>query len=149
MTLLYRHKIYTILCLVIFSMVTCAHSGANFQSYGAGSPITYISGCYMDLNNDGNTDIAIYINTQDGCKLFALLRTKEGFTSYPVTEGSPMAVLACKWGMGEVRETNAGHERQRKIYKINGPYLDLFIPEGPEYFYFWDGKGFTEVWVAD
>jgi len=143
-------KIYTIFGLVIFSMISF-QAYAQFQDYGYGGlPIEYISGCKIDLNNDREDDIVIYIKGGKIASLIALLKTKEGYKPYLINEGSPYAYLSCKWGMGKIKgATGAGKERKIKTYKINGHYLELSFPKGEKYLYFWEGRGFTEVLVTD
>lgn len=122
-------------------------SSTSLAETGTGMPLKYISSCELDLNNDGNPDIALLIETIRGRELIVLLRTTHGYNAYIVSKGRPGMYLTCHFGK-YVKETAAG-EGKGKIYETNGTFIKLTLPEGSSVVYFWDGRTFKEVWTSD
>ncbi len=130
-----------VLCFFSFT-----HDGI---SYNYTRPIKYISSCELDLNDDDKSDIAFLAEIKEGTKLFILVNNKHNYITYVIPTGNNM-ILSCHYG-DTVTETLAGKGKKEKpkMYKTPGTYLSLAYPEGPAAAYFWNGKGFTEVWIAD
>ena len=116
---------------------------------GDGMPLKYISSCQIDLNGDKELDMAILVETVRGRELLALIKTSQGYNSYMVALDKPDMYLSCHYGK-TVTETLAGKgNKPRKSYTTPGAFISLKQPEGSSVAYFWNGKGFTEVWTAD
>jgi hypothetical protein len=57
--------------------------------------------------------------------------------------------LSCHYGK-TVTETAAGKaNKTQKSFTTPGSYIELKLPEGSSVVYYWNGKGFTEVWTSD
>jgi hypothetical protein len=116
---------------------------------GDGIPLKYISSCQIDLNGDNELDMAMLVETVRGRELLALIKTSQGYNSYVVSLDKPDMSLSCHYGK-TVTETLAGKgNKPRKSYATPGAFISLNQPEGSSVAYFWNGKGFTEVWTAD
>jgi len=116
---------------------------------GNGAPLKYIASCELDLNNDGDPDIAFLVETLKGRELIVLLRTKNGYKAFLLSRGKPNMYLSCHFGK-YVEETLAGKgEKKGKVYKTNGTYLKLTQPEGSSVAFFWNNNTFQEVWTSD
>jgi len=118
----------------------------------AGNSIKYISGCELDFNNDNELDTALLVETMQSEQLIVLMRTKKDLGAYVyfLPRGEPPMHLSCRFG-NLIRETLAGKgkKKEEKLYKTLGTYIQLFQPEGSSVAYFWNGKGFTEIWTSD
>ena len=78
------------------------------------------------------------------------MKTKAGYDAYEVAKVAPSMHLSCHFA-NLLKETEAGKEKgaKGKVYKTPGTYIQLSQPEGSGVAYFWNGRGFTEVWTAD
>jgi hypothetical protein len=117
---------------------------------GDGQPLKYISSCEIDLNADGEADIAILVETVRGWELIALMKTSDGYNSYVVTDNRKGMYLYCHYGytVTEFPFDDTKSEAER-TYKTPGTFLELVYPESSAVAYFWNGNGFTEVWTSD
>lgn len=121
----------------------------SLSEVGSGEPLKYIESCELDLNNDGDPDIAFLVETLKGRELIVLLGTKDGYKAFLLSRGKPNMYLSCHFGK-YVEETAAGKGKEKgKIYKTNGTYLKLTQPEGSSVAYFWNKDKFQEVWTSD
>jgi len=121
----------------------------SIEQEGDGQPLKFISSCEIDLNNDGEADIALLVETIRGRELIVLMRFTSGYNAYIVSKEISGMYLSCHYGKS-VKETSAGKgKKERKVYKTPGAYLALTRPEASSVAYFWNGKGFTEVWTSD
>jgi hypothetical protein len=125
-------------------------NAAPFGSSGAGTPFKYISSCEIDLNDDDRCDLAMLIETIEGRELIVLLRTEAGYEAFLLARKIDENFhLASHFGK-TIRDTEAGDDSEvRRQFEVPGAYLTLYQPEGAATAYFWDGIGFTEVWVSD
>jgi hypothetical protein len=115
----------------------------------AGQPIGFLGGCESDLNADGNTDMALLIDTSRGYELVALMKSSAAAKCYHLKVFKSKMHLTCHHGK-QLKETDAGPgERKGKTYQTNGTYLKLTQTEGASVAYFWSGDAFREVWTAD
>jgi len=112
-----------------------------------GKPLKYISGYEMDFNNDNKLDIVFWVETSVGQQLIVLMKTEKGYNTYVISKGKSDMQLSCHFGK-YLKETTAGR-REGRIYETPGTYIQLSLPEGSSVAYFWDGKGFKEVWTSD
>jgi hypothetical protein len=110
-------------------------------------PLKYISSCELDLNNDGELDITLLVETLNGRELIVLIRKAEGYKAFVLSKDKPNMHLSCHFGKS-VKETIAGN-RKGRIFKTNGTYIKLTQPESSSIAYFWDNSGFKEVWTGD
>jgi len=131
-------------CLLLFILKPSSAIAQNLA--GNGEPLKYISSCEIDLNNDGQPDIALLVETLLGQELIVLLRTNSGYNAFLVSKARPGMYLSCHFGR-TVQESKALDGE--KTYKTPGAYLELHQPEGASVAYFWDGYRFKEVWTAD
>ena len=116
---------------------------------GNGDPLKYIASCELDFNNDGQTDIALLVETVRGRELIILLKTKDAYTAYEVANVPPLMHLSCRFGRA-LKETAAGRQgTEAKVHRTPGTYIRLNQPEGASMAYFWNGTGFTRVWTSD
>ena len=106
-----------------------------------------MSSCELDINKDGNPDIAILVETVSGREAIVLVRNENGYNSFLVRGNSQNMLLSCYSG-NSIQETQAG-KGKGKVYKTMGTYIKLVQPEGASVAYFWNGSGFTEVWTSD
>ncbi len=135
---------YFIACLVLSTILL-----ASIATAEDGVPLKYLSSCQIDLNNDSEADIALLVETVRGNELLALIKTPQGYSSYVVSKDKPNMNLSCHYGK-TVTETAAGRGKAAsKTYTTPGAYVRLKQPEGASVVYFWNGKGFTEVWTSD
>lgn len=138
-------KIIVIISLLFISSI-CNQAWADQQS---GLPIDFVGGCEVDLNADGNLDMALLINTTKGYDLIVLMRFKTALRTFIVADANSKTFLSCHYGK-KVKGTDAGPgKRDGKIYKINGAYLKLTQPETSSSVYFWSKDMFKEVWLSD
>jgi hypothetical protein len=129
-------------------ILLCLHSN-SFSETGSGMPVKYISSCELDLNNDNKPDIVLLVETTKGRELIVLMRANDGYTTFVLSRGKPNMHLSCHFGKS-IKETSAGKgKREGKVYKTPGTYIQLAQPEGASAAYFWNGKGFKEVWTSD
>ena len=117
---------------------------------GDGQPLKYLSSCEIDLNADGEADIAMLVETVRGRELLVLMRTEDSYDTYVVSDDKPMMYLYCHYGFTVTEfpfdDTSSVADR---TYKTPGTYLELVYPEASAVAYFWNGSGFTEVWTSD
>ncbi|MFH1897406.1 MAG: hypothetical protein ABH886_04095 [Candidatus Desantisbacteria bacterium] len=135
----------SIIFLSIF-FITC-FSFIGYTQTGTEKSLKYISGYEMDFNNDTETDIVFLTETLAGQQLIVLMKTKKGYNTYVISKGKSNMQLSCHFGK-YLKETTAGRGKGR-IYKTLGAYIQLSLPECSSVAYFWNGKGFTEVWTSD
>ncbi|MBI4379504.1 MAG: hypothetical protein HY578_10455 [Nitrospinae bacterium] len=139
-------KYVVYICWII---ILIGFSSNSFPETGSGMPLKYISSCELDFNNDDNPDIAFLIETTKGRELIVLMRTKSGYNTFVVSNDKPNMFLSCHFGK-TIKETSTGKGKgEGKIYEPPGTYIQLTQPEGSSVVYFWDGKGFKEVWTSD
>ncbi len=135
-------------CIVSFIFILNLILPASSMSQ-SGKPLKIISSWEVDLNNDSKTDIAQLVETSRDIELIVLIKTSKGYNSYLVSTGKRGMNLSYHYG-NSLTETNAGKGKNHgKVYKTPGVYLELSQPEGASVAYFWNGKGFTEVWISD
>lgn len=141
-----KKYIFYICWLIIFVSV----SSNAFSESGSGLPLKYISSCELDFNNDSKPDVALLVETLRGGELIVLMRTENGYNAFVVLkEKKTNMQLSCNFGES-IKETAAGKgEREGKVYKTPGTYIQLTQPEGSSVVYFWNGNGFKEVWTSD
>ncbi|OHE54651.1 MAG: hypothetical protein A2027_04595 [Thermodesulfovibrio sp. RBG_19FT_COMBO_41_18] len=132
----------------LFSVFILIYLSVNAYSItGDGNPLKYISSCELDFNNDNEPDLALLVETLMGRQLIVLLKTAKGYNTFVVSRGKPDMHLSCHFGK-IIKETTAGGGKGR-TYKTPGTYIKLTRPEASSVVYFWDGKGFKEVWTSD
>lgn len=137
---------YWTVCMILLGGIFCFNSYAEI---GSGMPVKYISSCELDLNNDNRPDLALLVETSKGRELIVLMRNESGYNSFLVSKGKPDMHLSCHFGKS-IKETPAGKGKEkRKVYQTLGTYIQLTQPEGSSVAYFWNGKGFKEVWISD
>ena len=131
-------------------IITISYNTNAISLAGNGNPLKYISGCQLDFNNDGESDIAFLVETLRGRELIVLIKTNKGYIAYQLAKVSSSMHLSCHFGKF-VKETAAGKKgkTEGRIYKTPGTYIQLTQPEGSSVVYFWNGSGFTEVWTSD
>ncbi len=135
--------------LALLILVLGGYSNATSSS-GNGNPLKYISSCELDLNNDGESDVVFLVETLRGRELVILMRTTTGYNAYEIAKVDPSSHLPFHFGK-TVKETAAGKKGkgEGRIFKTPGAYTQLTQPESSAVVYFWNGRGFTEVWTAD
>jgi hypothetical protein len=136
---------------ILAILIVTLGGSSNAMSWpGNGNPLKYISSCELDLNNDGESDVVLLVETLRGRELIVLMKTNAGYDAYEVAKANPSMHLSCHFG-NAVKETDAGKKEGDKgrVYKTPGTYIQLSQPEGSAVAYFWNGRGFTEVWTAD
>jgi len=109
-------------------------------------PIKFISGCEIDLDKNGEADLALLIESSDGCKLIVLMKFNGIYKSYALFDNCNMMNLSCKYGF-ELRETSTGNSKG-KIYNTNGTYIVLSQPEGSKMAFFWSKNKFKQIWIS-
>jgi hypothetical protein len=137
--------------LIILSTLVALllHSQNTLAFPGTGNPLKYISSCELDLNNDGEADIAFLVETLRGREIIILLKKDTGYTAYRIPAIASSMYLSCHFGKS-IKETEAGKKGgAAKIHTTPGTYIQLQEPEGSSIAYFWNGSGFTEVWTSD
>lgn len=138
-----------LVAILYFLIFVSGISSASFAESGTGAPLKYISSCEMDFNMDNVPDIALLVETVRGRELIILMRFADEYKAFTVSTGKPDMQLSCHFGQ-TVIETSAGKGNGTgKVYKTPGTYIELSQPEGSSVAYFWDGKGFKEVWTSD
>ena len=115
---------------------------------GIGGPVKYLSSCEVDLNNDGQSDVVLLVETVRGRELIVLLKARDAYAAHNFTNLGASMMLACKFGR-TVTETAAGKKPDNRIHQTPGTYIQLTQPEDASLVYYWNGKGFTEVWTSD
>jgi hypothetical protein len=119
----------------------------NFKGFA--SPLKYISGYELDLDNDGTLDIATLIETNKGIELIVILQKKSKNITYRLYEGNYSPILSYKF-KNTVLETAAGPGKRKPIkHKIHGVYLALSFPESSSIAFFWDKDHFQEISISD
>jgi hypothetical protein len=102
----------------------------------------------LDLNNDREPDIALLVESLEGPQLIVLMQTEKGYDAYVLSRRQGM-YLSCHFGKF-IKETSAGAgKKEGRTYETPGTYVQLSQPEGAAVAYYWNGRGFTEVWTAD
>ncbi|NDY42609.1 hypothetical protein G3N55_07100 [Dissulfurirhabdus thermomarina] len=140
-------SIFTLIIASIALFVTNYRVCATPQS---GLPIGFVGGCEIDLNADGNLDLALLLNTAEGYELVVMMRMGENIKSYVVTSANSKTFLTCHYGK-ELKATIAGKGKREhgETYQVNGAYLMLTQPESSAAAYFWSKDKFKEVWISD
>lgn len=100
------------------------------------------SSCEIDLNDDGQTDIAFIAETSRGYELIVLLRKARSYKTFLLYQGKPAMRLSCHQG-GEFKTAGG------TTYQTNGAYLMLLKFGKPSIAYFWSRRKFAEVWLAE
>lgn len=136
------------LALHLAVMVTGLYS-FSLAATGTGLPLKNSSSCELDLNNDNEPDIALLVETRKGRELIVLMRTSSGYSANVVSRDKPDMNLSCYLGKSVVETTAGTGKVMGKVCKTPGAYIQLKQPEGSSVVYFWNGKGFTEVWTSD
>lgn len=133
--------IFCILAILI------SYNGTAISLTGNGRPLKYISSCELDFNNDNEPDVALLVETLRGRELIVLIKATKGYGTYVLEASS--RYLSCHVGKF-IKETPTGKgEKEGKLHKTPGAYIQLAHPEGPAAAYFWNGSGFKEVWTSD
>jgi hypothetical protein len=84
-----------------------------------------IASCEVDLDNDGQSDIALLVETLRGREALVLLKTGIGYSTFQLPSVSPLMQLSCHLG-GVLEETEAGkNPSDRKRHKTPGAYIRL------------------------
>jgi len=136
-------------CLVCLFVLLSGLNSSSFAETGTGAPVKYISSCEIDLNNDGASDIALLVETLRGRELIVLMRTTQGYSAFEVSTDKPNMQLSCHFGE-RIIETSAGKGKGTgKVHNTPGAYIKLTLPESSSVVYFWNAKGFKEVWTSD
>jgi hypothetical protein len=129
-------------------MVTGLNS-FSLAATGTGLTLKNVSSCELDLNNDNEPDLALLVEASKGRELIVLMKTSSGYNAYVVSRDKPDMNLSCHLGKSVVETTAGTGKVTGKVYKTPGAYIQLKQPEGSSVVYFWNGKGFTEVWMSD
>jgi len=137
----------------MIALIILAFGGGISESSpnpGSGTPLKYISSCEIDLDNNGEADVAMLVETVRGRELIVLLKKEKGYDSYLVSSDNPAMYLSCSYG-NSVSETVAGegHDSVRQVFETPGAYLELYQYECCSVAYFWNGSGFTKVVTSD
>ena len=88
------------------------------------------------------------IESVKGRELIVLLRTKDGYETHVVSPNVPESMYL-KCGFGTTLEGHVGEQDSTKVVTIPGAYLEIYEPEGSSVGYYWDGRGFRNIWLAD
>jgi len=118
------------------------------QQFGSGKPIAFVGGCDVDLDKDGDDDSVLYINSERGYELIAIMRLKEGMKTYLLNRSNSLRHLKCQYGF-RIKETDTDRKKQGKVYEIDREFVALLQPESSEVAYFWQDGEFKEVWLSD
>ncbi len=130
---------------LFFSINICP---AIAQQFGSGKPIAFVAGCDVDLDKDGDSDSVLFINSERGYELIAIMRLKEGMKTYLLNRSSSRRHLKCQYGF-RIKETDADGKRPGKVYEIDREFVTLLQPESSEVAYFWQDGEFKEVWLSN
>ena len=133
--------------LSIFLTLSLASFTAVWAQTVSAPPIKYLSSCEIDLNGDGESDIAVLADTNRGRELIALVNSAGTYKAYVVSRGKPHSILTCRYGRS-VTETKAAGGKAR-TFKTPGTYLVLTQPESSSVAFFWANDKFQEVWISD
>lgn len=134
----------------------CAHPSVPLDLNGYieggldGRPLKYISGCELDLNDDGRQDVVLLFEIESKTDLMILTKTKEGYNVHVVARDMRSPYLSCKFGKS-ITETASGkgNREEAVAYRTSGAYVELEYPESSSVAYFWDGTEFKEIWTSD
>ena len=110
-------------------------------------PLTFSSGCELDLNGDKKDDRAMLIGRGNNYDLVVLLQREVDYQGIVLTTRTNPVSLACVYGF-TIRE-RASNPARAKSYRTTGTYLELSQPEGATAAYFWNQGEFREVWLSD
>jgi hypothetical protein len=112
-------------------------------------PLKYISGCQIDLDKNGETDLALILESSNGSELIVLMRSEGTYKSYLLFEKCDFMNLSCNYGFDLIEtSTGKGKRKERKV-KTNGTYLLLSKPESSKIAFYWDNNKFQKIWLAD
>ena len=140
-------RIIRILAATLFFSINICPAIA--QQIGSGKPIAFVAGCDVDLDKDGDYDSVLYINSERGYELIAIMCLKEGTKSYVLNKSNSLRHLKCQYGF-RIKETDAGNGKKRgKVYEIDREFVTLLKPESSEVAYFWQDGEFREIWLSD
>ena len=140
-------RIIWVLAATLFISINICPAFA--QHFGSGKPIVFVSGCDVDLDKDGDYDSVLFINSERGYELIAIMRLEEGTKSYVLNRSDSLRYLKCQYGF-RIKETNTGNgKKQGKVYEIDREFVSLLKPESSEVAYFWQDGEFKEVWLSD
>jgi len=77
--------------VLIFMLLIFSITKYSWAQQHSGLPIDFVGGCEIDLNKDGNLDIALLINTTEGYKLMVVIRHNSAlrtlFLGEPLSKG--------------------------------------------------------------
>jgi hypothetical protein len=136
-----KKTIIILFITVIFIIATLASNDSI--------PIKYVDGCEIDLDKNGESDLALIVESSHGQELIALMRSKGNYKAFLLYEKCNRMNLSCKYGTFLI-ETSAGKgEKKRKKVKTNGVYLLLSQPESAKIAFYWDENKFKKLWIAD
>ena len=119
-----------------------------------GLPLGYAGGCSLDLDRDGERDMAMLLTAGQGreavTSLVVLLARGDGYEARVPARDAGAVLLTCHYG-DTVTESGVAAEEGREpdIHEINGPYLRLTLPESFSAVYYWREEAFVEVVTAD
>jgi hypothetical protein len=92
------------LVLSLVVMVTGLNS-LSLEAAGTELPMKKVSSCELDLNNDGEADLAFLVDTSKGRELIVLMKTSSGYNAYVVSRDRPGMNLSCHLGKSVVEDT--------------------------------------------
>lgn len=118
----------------------------NFSCQLLGMPPKNISACEIDLDKNGETDLAFVIQNSEGCKLIVLMQINGAYKAFLLFNRCENMNLSCNYGYS-LKETTTGN-LEGKEFKTNGTFLLLSNPESSKVAFFWTGNKFKKVWIA-
>lgn len=131
-----------VILTLFFSILTCE------VCYGNEALLKSNVHCYIDINNDGNLDLALFVEKNNGGgELIALLKTEAGYEAHLIYSAGSYLNMSCQYGK-YITETTAV-DKDGKTFSTNGTYLQITQPESSSAAYYWDGKKFEGVMIAD
>lgn len=117
------------------------------QTTAVGQPVKYMASCQIDLNADRRGDIVLLMETVHGEEAIVLMRGDDQYSVHVPSRQRKGLLLSCHFG-SSIRETTSGAGTGRQ-FTTPGAYFKLEQPEGAAVGFFWNGTGFTEVWISD
>lgn len=110
-----------------------------------GIPVKFTSGLEADFNHDGLNDVAMVLETSEGQQLMVMMNNGNGYKTHILKKLQSNMVLSCYYD--RIVKGTTDKNKEYKEYESSGANIKLKQPEGSAVVFFWNGKGFTEIWT--
>ena len=136
-----------LLSILAVSIFVCFWDSAQGAEYAR--PVKFYKGCEVDFDNNGFTDVAMLVQTTKGVELMVIMKNKSGGRAFLLHEGSGLPRLSCRYKESVNAIVQIVGENKKAPHTINAHVIVMIRPEAATWLYYWEGNGFSELWLSD